>query len=287
MIRKVTVYASLCVGGLAMFAQSSPSVGLKPPTLGLLRANGGSKPGEVAFLTSDKFSIDPLSTSGAPGASKSAKNNVDYLALDANKSWLESLRGSSRDPTYASFVVHTSQATVIDIGGARLGVTASPLTGDVQLMYDDPTNGTLTWQPLNYHFPLASYGGKPMAAVPVLTVALDPAAGVWHLYGGSRLIADHLPLIPATKDSGKFTLTAGHDGAWLCGLVLADENPLYEDANHNGIDDAFERTQNGGALLAETASLRVRQLLAQQWKAAQRTHPPPGLFVQHPLPDGK
>ena len=121
----------------------------------------------------------------------------------------------------------------------------------------------------------------------MLTVALDPAAGVWHLYSGSRLLADHLPLLAGKGNDRQFTVTAGTEGAWICGLVQSDENPLYEDANFNGVDDAFEKQQFGGTVLPATATLPDRQQLAQQWKAAQRTKAPAALFLNRPLPDGR
>ncbi|MBI5766589.1 MAG: hypothetical protein HZA93_02260 [Verrucomicrobia bacterium] len=238
-----------------------------------------------------KFSADALQPTNAStgGASRTRKDNLDYLALDANKSWSSTLRGSPREPTYASFMVHASQNTIIDIGGARLGVTAGPISGSLQLMFDDSAspNGTLQWKSLNVHIATGTYGGKPLAALPVLTVAIDPATSTWTLFSGSRLLADHLPLIPSKKDSRTFTLTAGNAGAWLCGLVLADENPLYLDDNFNGIDDAFEKTKRNGQLLPASASIPERQLLAKEWKESQRQKPPPAPFVARPLPDGK
>jgi hypothetical protein len=93
-----------------------------------------------------------------------------------------------------------------------------------------------------------------------------------------------LPLIAAKRDHRQFTVKAGTEGAWVCGVVLADENPLYEDANVNGIDDAFER-QKHGVLLPAGAAIATRQQLAQDWKAAQRAKAPPALFVQRPRSD--
>jgi hypothetical protein len=87
------------------------------------------------------------------------------------------------------------------------------------------------------------------------------------VFSGSRLPADNLPLIAARRDIRQFTVNAGAQGAWVIGLVLADENPLYEDANANVVDDAFER-QRLGALLPENATLPARQQLAKDWKAA-------------------
>jgi hypothetical protein len=252
--------------------------------LGLLRLQDAAQPGEAAKLLPAKFAVDALPASGFAGAFKSLQDNLDTLVLDAGKEWSRSLRGSGREVTFASFQVYGSQTTIIEIGGARLGLTAGPIPGSLQLMFDHSTAGTLAWKPLNVHVSTGKYGGKSFAALPTLTVALDSAAGFWHLYSGSRLLADHLPLIAAKRDHRQFTVKAGTEGAWVCGVVLADENPLYEDANVNGIDDAFER-QKHGVLLPAGAAIATRQQLAQDWKAAQRAKAPPALFVQRPRSD--
>ena len=252
--------------------------------LGLLRLQDAAMPGEPTKLVPTKFAIDALPANGVAGVSKALKDNLDTLVLEAGKEWSRTLRGSAREVTFASFQIYGSQTTIIEIGGARLGLTAGPIPGSLQLMFDHSTDGTLGWKSLNYHVSAGKYGGKSFAALPTLTVALDPAAGFWHLYSGSRILADHLPLIAAKRDHRQFMVKAGTEGAWVCGLVLADENPLYEDANVNGIDDVFER-QKLGVLLPVGAGIPTRQQLAQDWKAAQRAQAPPALFVNRPMPD--
>ena len=203
--------AMLCVAlpFLSGVLPAQPSSAARiPAPLGLTRLKETAKAGEAAPVTPGKFAPDDLAVAMAPngGASKAKKDNVDYLALDAGKQWSSPLRGNPRDPTYASFMVHGSQNTIIEVGGARLGVTAGPIPGSLQLMFDDSSSptGTLQWNTLNVHIATGTYGGKTMAALPVLTVAVDPTSGLWHLYSGSRLLADHLPLIPAKKDDRKF-----------------------------------------------------------------------------------
>ena len=252
--------------------------------LGLLRLQDAAKPGEATKLVPAKFAVDALPASGLAGVSKAQKDNLDTLVLEAGKEWSRPLRGSGREVTFASFQVYGSQTTIIEIGGARLGLTAGPIQGSLQLMFDNSTAGSLAWKSLNVHVSTGKYSGKNFAALPTLTVALDPAADCWHLYSGSRLLADHLPLITAKRDNRQFTVKAGTEGAWVCGLVLADENPLFDDANFNGIDDVFER-QKLGALLPANAAIPTRQQLAQDWKAAQRAKAPPALFVNRPMPD--
>ena len=269
---------------IGLGAQSVTTAPRVAAPLGLLRLQDSAKPGEAAKLTAAKFAVDALPANGIAGVSKPQKDNLDTLVLEAGKEWSRPLRGSAHEVTFASFQVYGSQTTIIEIGGARLGLTAGPIPGSLQLMFDNSTDGTLGWKSLNYHVSTGKYGGKSLVALPTLTVALDSAAGFWHLYSGSRLLADHLPLIAAKRDHRQFMVKAGTEGAWVGGLVLADENPLYEDANVNGIDDAFERQKLGGVLPAG-AAIPTRQQLAQDWKAAQRAQAPPALFVQRPMPD--
>ncbi|MSU50106.1 MAG: hypothetical protein EXS37_13650 [Opitutus sp.] len=158
------------------------------------------------------------------------------------------------------------------------------MSGSLQLMFDDSATGTLQWKTLNFQLGTGKYGGKNLAARPTLTVRLDPGTSTWDLFSGSRLLADNLPMIAARKDQRQFLVRAGGEGAWLTGLVMAAENPLYEDANANGIDDAFER-QKRGTLAAASVTIADRNLLAQEWKDAQRKKAPPALFVKRPLPD--
>jgi len=252
--------------------------------LGLLRLKDDPKPGEAAKLAASKFVVDDLSHAGVSGASKSRKDEVDVLELQAGKEWSRNLRGSPRDVSFVSFQLYASGSTIVDLGGARLGIIISPVDGSVQLLFDESATGSLQWKQLNYHIGFGRYGGKLLSALPTLTIRLEPDTNTWALYAGSKLLADNLPLIVAKKTDRQFVVRAGSEGAWLTGLVMSDENPLYEDANANGIDDAFE-FQARGALLAADAPVVVRSALAQQWKESQRRKAPPALFVVRPHPD--
>ena len=278
---RLAAFASCLITFSHMRAQIAAAA---PTPLGLLRLRDTPKPGEAAKLATAKFTLDDLSPAGVAGASKSQRDAVDVLTLDAGQEWSRPLRGSGREVTFVSFHVYCSQTTIIEVGGARLGLTAGPIAGSLQLMFDDSATGALQWRPLNFHVSTGSYGGKNFATPPTFTVRLDPASGVWDLFSGSRIIADNLPLIAAKRDSRQFTVKAGLEGAWVVGLVFSDENPLYEDANANGIDDAFERSTRGALLAADTPAA-LRSALAQEWKTAQRKKAPPALFVKRPQPD--
>lgn len=256
----------------------------KTPPLGLPRLMSERRPNQAAPLASETFAVDELSASGVAGAIKGTRSNADYLALDAGSEWSRPLRGTAADVTFVSFQVYASQTTIIDITGIRLGLTAGPVPDSLQLMFDEPAPGGSEWKPLNYHVATGKYDGRNFAAVPTLTVRIDPSSGVWDLFSGSRLLADNLPLIDAKKNDRQIRIRAGTEGAWITGLVLSDENPIYEDANANGIDDVFEISRRG-ALLPANATIAERQFLAKEWKDSQRTSPPPAFFVHRPSAD--
>jgi hypothetical protein len=227
--------------GLAVVqAQPLVPVAKTPAPLGLLRLGNDAKPGQPDALAPSKFAVDDLAPNMTIGASRVKKDGVDVLTLDAGREWSRDLRGSPRAVSFVSFQINASQSTVVDIGGARLGLTASPIEGNLQLMFDDSATGSLQWKSLNFHVGTGRFAGKTLAALPTLTLRLDPNTSTWDLYSGGRLLADNLPMIAAKKDDPRFVLRAGIEGAWVTGLVMADENPLYEDANANGVDDMFE-----------------------------------------------
>jgi len=255
-----------------------------PRALGLLRLRSATHASDPTPLAAGKFAVDDLSASGIAGASKSNRNNVDYVALDSGKEWARPIRGNANDVTFVSFQVYASQTTIIDIAGARLGLTTGPMTGGLQLMFDDSATGALQWTPLYYHVATDKYDGKNLAALPTMTVRLDTEAGTWDLYSGSRLLAENLPLIESKKSDRQFNIRAGTEGAWIAGLVLADENPIYEDANANAIDDRFEVARRG-SLLPVRAARAERKLLTQEWRDAQRASPPEPFFVARPFSD--
>ncbi len=206
------------------------------------------------------------------------------LVLAPTAEWSRPLRGAAKDITFVSFQVYASENTVIEVGGARLGVTASSSSGRLQLMYDNVRNGALQWRGLGVIMAAEPYNGTRLAPLPILTVRLDPEMDVWDLYSDSRLLAHGLPLIASKKDDRKITVKPGVAGAWVCGLVLSDENPLYEDTNSNGLDDRFEQKERG-SLLARNVPEPVRAMLANRWKASQRENGTPVLYFKRPLPD--
>jgi len=250
-----------------------PRATLLPLGLPRLQASAESPPDQPAPVPASKFAVEPLAAAGSAVLRRSAAGDVEWLSLSPAETWTRPLRGRPKDPVFVSISAQGSLGTFLEIGPLRIGLIQSDLVNHAQLMW---FNASGQWQSLGLNLPLERYGGQPMASIPVLTVRLDPAAQLFDVFLGARQLADNLPLDLA-KDQRRVTLIAGEAGAWLAGVVQSDENPLYADANANGIDDAFEQAKRGN-LLAATATSAERKLLAAEWRTHQRTVRPPARF---------
>ncbi len=236
-------------------------------------------------MPKEHATIHALATNGKTNARAKTKQNVNYVELDPNSAWSSPVRGGPKDTTFVSFFLCASEGTSIDLAGAKLIVRAGKKTGYAQLQIGRPTAKGVQWRDFGGPIKIEKYDGAPLAALPVLTARLDPSAGIWDLYVGSRLGAADLPLkaLP-TGAMRQFAVHAGGKGALVCGLISSDDNPIYEDGNRNGIDDAFEKLQNRGVLLTAPGAARTR--LAEQWQKNQQGRQLPSWAVQRPLPDG-
>lgn len=263
-----------------MLAQASST-----PPLGLFRLRNAATASVPSIVNTNKFAVDDL-TPGNSGGSKGQERGVDCLKLSAQHVWSRPLRGSGSQVLFVSFSGYVSISTVIRAGGAWLGVIEGPNIGYAQLMIGGPGSGGIAWQPTGVNFKLEGYAGKTLASLSTITVRLNPAASSWDLFFGARLVADNLPFYVAAgqTNSPDFVVTAGAGGAWIDGLAMSDENPLYVDANANGIADSFELQQNG-ALLAANAPTTAHHALAQMWRSYQSAHATPSLVAKRILPD--
>jgi len=271
--------------GMAVIVGAQPVSDALAP-LGLLRLRDRGGVDGASKLPAGKVQADSLEAVGSDVV-RAEKRGIDYLVLSPEREWLRPLRGGAREEvTFVSFSVYASLSTIIRVGDAWLGVIEASSQGSAQLVAGHPGKEGIDWQPLGYQLRVEAYDGKPLAALPVLTVRLDPKAGVWDLYSDARLVAEGLPLYQSGRrqDAGEFYLRGGKEGAYILGLVMADENPLYTDANANGIDDRFEQ-RSRGELLPADASAAERKTLAQAWRADARVNRPPSLLVPRLLPD--
>ncbi len=248
-----------------------------------LKARGN--PHDALALAGAKATVDELAPGANPHARSASSGNLSWLAVDGGKSWSRPLRGGPKDTTFVSFFAYGSEGTIFDVAGARIRIRAGNTPGYAQLQASHTSATGVAW--INFGGPvrIEMYGGAPMAALPVLTLRLDRREGVWDLYVANRLVLTDRPLAALPKGApNQFSLHAGTSGARVNGLASADENPLFEDENANGIDDDFEKGRRGGALLPPQAAGRVA--LARQWQEDQKQRQVKPWSVQRPLPDG-
>lgn len=258
------------------------------PSLELPRYKTSGK-SDAPRLASTKVTVDDLAHTGPATARAATRNDVPYVAVDAGKDLSRPIRGGARDVTFVSFQLQGSAGTTLAIGGAQLSIGPANKDGFAPMRVGQPNGNTKTpiWRDLPHVVKVDTFGGAPLAVLPVVTVRLDPVAGNWDLYIFHRLVAEDLSLINPPKGANKtFDLRAGPRGAWLSALVSADENPLHLDTNRNGIDDTFEKTQNKGVLLAATAPAAQRTALVKQWQEAQKAANPRPWSTRSPAPDG-
>lgn len=255
----------------------------------LPRLKSKGKAGEPVPVAKSKVTVDELRPAVEGGGRYANKQNLVYLTLDAGKTWTRPLRGSPNEITFVSFLAYGAIGTMFDVGGAKLTIKAGKKPGYAELALVNPAPAT----PASAASPIAAYSaqiklethdGIALAALPVLTVRLDPAAGVWDLFVFQKLVAEDVPL-SAANGARQFALTAGAQGAWVMNLTMSDENPLFVDANRNGIDDAFEQTKQKGALLATNAPAADRKKLATEWKNSPSVAAAQPWKVRRPVPD--
>jgi len=263
---------------------------VRSASLGLDRLEGRTKKGGTPPLNVQEFEIDPLNVpTGVKSLARGQQKNTTFLAMEPRSEWSRPLRGDPRDIKFVSLNIHASATTVVQVGGAWLCVLPSERNAShvavVAGMPDDL--GNMKWRRPLVETSLEVFGGRQMGALPILTIRLDPDAGTWDIYSGGHMIAIGLPLVSQGKGkppAHELVVRAGSDGAWLNAVALADANPLFADANLNGIDDAYELAKNG-ALLPTRAPASQRTALASQWL---KDGFKPGIvpvFARRPVPD--
>lgn len=255
------------------------------PALQLPRLRTDSKPDEAGMVAGARATVHPLVGKEGSSARATTEGEVAYLAIDSDGAWSSPIRGAREDITFVSFFVYGSLDTQIEIAGAKIVVRATGKASQAQLEVGYSSEKGIAWRKVGGTIRIENYGGKAMAALPVITVRLNPAATAWDLYVGPRMVANDLPLqmIPVGA-SRQFAMHAGRDGARVCGLISSDDNPLFPDENRNGIEDTFEKQQNRGAL-ADNAN-NARAALARQWQGSAQSQLLQSWAVRRPLPDG-
>lgn len=261
---------------LTVLAQSLAS---DHASLGLPRVNQQSA---AHSLSPGRFQSDDLTVGAAQELRRMQRGRQDVLEMEPEAIFSRPLRGPRNEVSFVSFGLQGSIGTVVDVGGAKIGITESGMMDQsyAQVMV---RSGDADWMSCGMHVPLRKFDGSLMAMVPVLTLRLDPENGAFDVYSGTRLAKADIPYVPA-QGRREITFAAGSEGAWLTGLVQADDNPLYVDENANGVDDDFEQAHLGRTL-NRSAPRAERAALIKEWHKLERALPPPALFTPRPRPD--
>jgi hypothetical protein len=225
-------------------------------------------------LSPDKYQVDPLILSEDAAHARdqrlTERSGVRVLQLAPGARWSSTSRVPESTLTaYLSFRLYASTGTRVMFQGTTLAVDNGPIAGSLALFREDTIRDETVKHPLGLHVALDYYDGLELAALPVITLRCDLTHGTWDLFVSTRQVADNLLISSPATATGNVTILAGDQGAWLVGLVLADENPLFEDENRSGIDDSFERQQLDGRLLTAESSWLTRRRVATSWRQHQ------------------
>lgn len=273
--RFIAIFVSGALCSASLLGQVEHSSG---SPLGLTRLEIGTADTDPKM---GQFQVDGLVAIGVLGASKSRKGKQDVVVLSGEATYARPLRAKKDEYGFVSFAVLGSLGSVIEVAGAKIGVSESSAVSGYASILVKGSNSD--WRSTQLSVPFNSYEGNRLATLPVITVRLDPDAAEFDVYASSRLLVEGIPLESRPNDR-KFSITAGSGGAWLMGLVQSDINPLYVDENENGVDDDFELASNG-ELQSRGASKQQRKDLIKSWRQTERFAPPPALFVSRPRPD--
>jgi hypothetical protein len=215
----------------------------------------------------------------ADGNSPSIGTNL----VEADEIWTRPLRNRRSPELYVSFVITASVGTEIHVGGwsFRLGRMASETFTELQYMA--ASKGDANWIGTGIVSAIQTFHGRQMAALPILTFRFaeqpERMVDVYANASSVRTLEQPGQIEGASlRGDGTLRIKGGEQGALLSSVVQADENPLFEDANKNGIDDEFETVHAMHRRPGTPAELK------QDWREIQMTVGVPSLSTDRPAP---
>jgi len=212
-------------------------------------------PYSTSFETSQSFTVGSLhaqqgwvvplgsanvSTDQAQSGSNGIKLNPGTQLADVKKYFSQSQNWAFVD-VYARPVATTAVAdsSIMDYGSSRIGFVTSSGQGAIWA-YDGNGNGTGTWIDTNVRFAIDGSGQSTQWIR--LTVRHDYSAHTWDLYVNGVMAEYDFGMVSNTATSftdlnwwGHATATAYFDN-----FTASTTNPLFTDADHDGMPDAWE-----------------------------------------------
>jgi len=234
--------------------------------LGLPRLRGAAV--GAARLDAGSFTVDPLDSTDRSGKQRIfERDGQRVLGLQSGIEWKRPI--PSGRSIFASFQVYASEGTSINVAGAAFRVEATEGANSLALMRLEEGRVESRWAPTSVECRPAAYDGVMLAALPVMTVRVDSDSNTCDIYAGNVCVGEKLP-IAKSRSERYVTVAGGKDGTLVTGLVLANQNPLFEDSNLNGVADEIERRANRGSLLSASPTGEECEIVFKQWSVAQK-----------------
>jgi hypothetical protein len=267
------------VGSSQAFGAESKLSVLRDAPLSLPRLAAKAQEIGVKAIKHEAFEVLDLASS--EHAKQKSRKGADYLEIEPGAQWERNLRRQGPGANYVTFTLNASVGSIIDVAGASISVEPSQQDGSYAAIR---ANVSDAGNEIHYEVPLMLYDGARMAPLNIVTVKIDRKKQSWAMWFRDTPVAADIPLDTQGGSAPKVRIAAGPRGAWLCGLVCSDENPLFEDANNNEVPDDFERTVLGN-LMDETASAPSLAALRAAWQEVKMSLPPSEFLLTTAQPD--
>ena len=257
---KLNLANGLSAGGHVLTARATDNNGARADSAGVTITVLPTLPYTVNFESLEGYRLEPLHGQQGWRVSQGAAGVISGAAFDGSQS-VEMNSGatgagvqqvfattSSLATTFVDLWVHpvagtdALQGTRFEFGGARISFVREGTAGRMAVFQADGF-GAGTWQLAG---PVVGLNGSSEAARWVrLTARLDFTAGRWDLFVDGQLAVFDLPFSYAgTPPSSLTTFSAQGVAAQASRfdfLYAGYENPLFADADWDGMDDAWER----------------------------------------------
>jgi hypothetical protein len=134
-------------------------------------------------------------------------------------------------------------ATTFNVGSARFAFVRNGGEGILQT-FNGNGSGDGAWSPTIFTTPLAA--NRQSQNWIELTVRLDFTQGTWDLYANGAMVAANQGFLDSTSAAlASFSVQGDAATASEIDDILADtDNPLFTDANNDGIPDSWEQHYN-------------------------------------------
>ena len=138
--------------------------------------------------------------------------------------------------------------TLVNVAGAVLGYRLHGEPDGIQAaeitLWDAGPDGLGEWMHTNFYLGVDEETGRITSNIPI-TIRIDRAYGIWDFFIGMRISRPDLGPVPTDEEEGVFILAPGTGIETVLRKFSSSEtNPLYEDADNDGVKDHFE-VENG------------------------------------------